>query len=159
MTNPSLVFLRCNHYIVLSPRGRKVSREQHYFVSIILLILIQIILLLLLHVLFDLFSVKFFLYLRPAREEGASSLAGVAMFKVVVYMCLYFGFCMSRVVVVVVSVMNISSSILVFCMLLHLVVTDPLEKCLYSCTIDWILSTHADDLSFSYHTTAVVLLR
>ena len=90
MTNPSLVFLICNHYIVLNPWGQKVSGEQHYFGSVILVILIYIILLLLLHVLFDLVSVKFFFYLRPASEEGPSSLVGIVAAKVVLYTYLYF---------------------------------------------------------------------
>ena len=87
MTDLSLDFLRYNHYIVLGPRGQKVSGEQHYFGFVILLILIHIILLSLLHALFKLVSVKFFLYLRPAREEGPSFLAGIAVIKLVVYMC------------------------------------------------------------------------
>ena len=45
---------------------------------------------LLLHALSDLVSVKFFLFLRPAREEGPSSLAGIAVVKVVVYTYFYF---------------------------------------------------------------------
>ena len=86
-----------NHYIVIVPRGRKVSGEQHYFGSVIVFILIQIILLLLLHALFNLVYVKFFLYLRPAREEGPSFLARIAVIKVVVCMCFYFGLCISKV--------------------------------------------------------------
>ena len=76
--------------------------------------------LLLLHALFNLVYIKFFLYLRPAREEGPSFLAAVAVIKVVVYMCLYFGLCISRGAVTTVSAVNIFASISIFCMLLHI---------------------------------------
>ena len=75
---------------------------------------------LLLHVLSELVFVKFFLYLRPAREEGPSSLAGIAVFKVVVYTCFYFCLCISGSVVAIFLAVNRSSSIPILYMLLHM---------------------------------------